>query len=162
MSENGQTLERPPVVNAAMLIRRPVAEVFKAIVDPEITSKFWFTKGSGSLEPGASVRWDWEMYGVWARGAVREFEEGRRILMEWSSDDTPTTVEWRFRPLTVDTTFVEVTNEGFAGSGDERVRQALDSMGGFTMVLAGLKAFLEHGIQLNLVADRLPAALRER
>jgi uncharacterized protein YndB with AHSA1/START domain len=39
-----------------MLIRRPVAEVFDAFVDPKITSKFWFTKGSGKLEPGKRVR----------------------------------------------------------------------------------------------------------
>lgn len=41
---------------------------------------------------------------------------------------------------------------------DEIVAQALDSMGGFTFVLAGLKAFLEHGIVLNLVADHNPDA----
>ena len=29
-------------------------------------------------------------------------------------------------------------------------------MGGFSLVLAGLKALLEHGIQLNLVADHFP------
>ncbi|MBC7990984.1 MAG: polyketide cyclase, partial [Luteimonas sp.] len=28
-----------------MLIRRPVAEVFEAFVDPAITSRFWFTRG---------------------------------------------------------------------------------------------------------------------
>ncbi len=36
-----------PVVKAEMLIRRPVAVVFEAFIDPTITSKFWFTKGSG-------------------------------------------------------------------------------------------------------------------
>jgi len=36
------------------------------------------------------------------------------------------------------------------------VEQALDSVGGFNLVLAGLKAFLEHGIELNLVRDRFP------
>ena len=35
---------------------------------------------------------------------------------------------------------------------------ALDSMGGFSLVLAALKAWLEHGIALNLVADRNPEA----
>jgi hypothetical protein len=31
-----------------------------------------------------------------------------------------------------------------------------DSTEGFTIVLAGLKAWLEFGIRLNLVADRFP------
>ena len=30
---------------AEMLIRKPVAEVFEAFINPDITSKFWFTKG---------------------------------------------------------------------------------------------------------------------
>jgi catechol 2,3-dioxygenase-like lactoylglutathione lyase family enzyme len=33
-----------------MLIRKPAAEVFEAFVDPDVTTHFWFTKGSGRLE----------------------------------------------------------------------------------------------------------------
>ena len=62
---NPVTLQRAhQVVKAEMLIRRPVAEVFEAFVDPAVTTKFWFTKSSGRLEAGKRVRWDWEMYGV--------------------------------------------------------------------------------------------------
>lgn len=32
----------------------------------------------------------------------------------------------------------------------------IDSTGGFTQVLAGLKALLEHGIELGLVRDSHP------
>ena len=51
-----------PIAKTEMLIRKPVSEVFEAFVDPAITSKFWFTKGSGRLQAGKQVRWDWEMY----------------------------------------------------------------------------------------------------
>jgi uncharacterized protein YndB with AHSA1/START domain len=44
-----------------MLIRKPVAEVFEAFVNPDITMKFWFTKSSGRLEAGKQVQWEWEM-----------------------------------------------------------------------------------------------------
>jgi uncharacterized protein YndB with AHSA1/START domain len=40
-------LTQTPMATAEMLIRRPVPEVFEAFVNPAITSKFWFTKGSG-------------------------------------------------------------------------------------------------------------------
>ena len=40
-------LTQVPVAKAAMLIRKPTAEVFEAFVDPAITSKFWFTKSTG-------------------------------------------------------------------------------------------------------------------
>jgi len=52
-----------------------------------------------------------------------------------------------------------VTNSGFTGTGDEQVAKALDSMGGFNLVLAGAKAWLEHGIELNVVLDRHPDAI---
>jgi hypothetical protein len=71
-----RTLEliRTPVAKAAMLVRRPVAEVFEAFVDPGKTSRFWFTWGSGRLEPGARVGWEWEMYGVSVDVAVKAVE----------------------------------------------------------------------------------------
>lgn len=53
-----------PVVKVEMLIRKPVHEVFEAFINPGITSKFWFTKGSGRLEAGTRVQWEWAMYGA--------------------------------------------------------------------------------------------------
>lgn len=149
-------LQTEPIVKAQMLIRRPVAEVFEAFVDPAITTRFWFTKSSGRLEPGKQVRWDWEMYGVFADVDVKAVEPNRRILIEW--DDPPRPVEWIFTAREDNTTLVSITNSGFRGSEDEIVAQAIDAMGGFVMVLAGAKALLEHNIVLNLVADHHPGA----
>ena len=153
------TLQNPPIARAQMLIRNPVAEVFEAFVNPELTTKFWFTKSSGRLEPGKQIRWDWDMYGVSAQVTVKAVEQDRRILIEW--DDPPCPVEWLFTPRADQTTMVTISNWGFRGSEDEVVAQAIDSMGGFTLVLAGLKALLEHGVLLNLVADHFPDAVAQ-
>ncbi|HVG35132.1 MAG TPA: SRPBCC family protein [Pyrinomonadaceae bacterium] len=140
-----------------MLIRRPVAEVFEAFIDPALTSKFWFTRGSGRLDAGRRVRWDWEMFGVSAEVSVKAVEPNKRILIEWSSaGGDSTTVEWLFAARADDTTYVTITESGFSGDGDEVVRKALGSQGGFTFLLSGLKAFLEHDIALNLSADHAP------
>jgi uncharacterized protein YndB with AHSA1/START domain len=148
-----------PVATAGMLIRKPVAEVFEAFVDPAITARFWFTRGSDRLDAGRPVRWEWEMYGVTVDVEVRELEPSRRIVIDWSSGGEPaTTVTWVFRELSSGT-LVSVENRGFAGDDDAVVRQALDATGGFTLVLAGAKAWLEHGIELGLVRDRFPAEL---
>lgn len=149
-------MENAPVVTAEMLIRRPAREVFEAFADPAITTRFWFTRSSGPLRAGARVRWSWDMYGVGTEVTVLELEPDQRLLIEW--DEPPTRVEWVFTPLPDDTTFVSITNSGFTGTDEEVVRQALDAMGGFSFVLAALKALLEHGIELNLVADHFPAA----
>ena len=154
-------LRQAPVATAAMLIRRPVAEVFEAFANPEITSRFWFTEGSGRLESGAQVQWDWEMYNVSVPVSVKEVEHDRRIRIEWAGYGGSTSVEWTFVPHSNDTTFVSITESGFSGTTDEIVKHALESTGGFTLVVAGLKAWLEHGISLNLVLDRFPAGLSE-
>ncbi len=156
---NDLRLTKEPYAKAAMLIRRPVTEVFEAFIDPAITTKFWFTKSSGRLEEGKQVQWDWEMYNASSQVSVKAIEENKRILIEWSGYGTPDLVEWTFNALTEDTTFVSITNSGFSGNGDELVEQAMGSTSGFTMVLAGLKALLEHNIRLNLVADRFPKGL---
>jgi uncharacterized protein YndB with AHSA1/START domain len=154
-------IEHTPSAKAEMLIRKPVVEVFEAFVNPAITSKFWFTKGSGRLEPGKQIKWDWEMYHSSVEVNVKAIEENKRILIEWGAYDTPTTVEWVFTPRADNTTFVSITNAGFSGEGDEMVEQAIGSTEGFTLVLAGLKALLEHNIILNLVSDRFPGGLEK-
>src|SRR5215472_10521420 len=103
-------LTQEPVAKAEMLIRRPVAEVFEAFIDPAITTKFWFTRSSGRLESGCQVQWDWEMYGVSSQVSVKAIEEQKRILIEWSGYGTPNLVEWIFTALEDDTTFVSITN----------------------------------------------------
>ena len=137
-----------------MLIRKPVAEVFEALVNPALTSKFWFTKGSGRLEAGKQIQWDWEMYGHSAPVSVKAIEENKCIVIEWPGYGAPSTVEWIFTPRSDDTTFVSITNTGFTGDRDEIIKQAVESTEGFTLVLAGLKALLEHNVILNLVPDR--------
>lgn len=148
-----------PVAKAQLLIRKPVAEVFEALIDPAITSRFWFSKGSGRLEKGKRIRWDWEMYGVHTEVDVKAIETNKRILIEWNGPENPSSVEWTFEEKGNDTTFIVVKNWGFKGDDNEIVAQVIDSTGGFTFLIAALKVFLEHGIEPNFVIDHAPDAL---
>lgn len=154
-------LSRAPVTRTGMLIRRPVEDVFEAFVNPEITTQFWFTRSSGRLEAGKQVEWEWDMYDVSAPVTVKAVEPNSRIVIEWPGYTNPTTVEWTFEPLADATTYVRITESGFAGDGDQLAQQVAGSTEGFSLVLAGLKAFLEHAIRLNLVADRFPKGIEE-
>jgi uncharacterized protein YndB with AHSA1/START domain len=154
-------LTRVPTMKTGMLIRKPVAEVFEAFVNPDITTKFWFTKGSGRLEAGKQVQWDWEMYGISVPVTAKAIEPNTRIVIEWAGYSGPSIVEWTFKPQPDGTTFVSITEDGYTGSGDELVKQVTDSTQGFTLVLAGAKALLEHNVKLNLVADRYPKGIEE-
>jgi uncharacterized protein YndB with AHSA1/START domain len=146
-------LTTPPVARATMLIRRPVAEVFRAFVDPAVTTRFWFSRASGRLEPGTTVTWFWDHHGVSADVRVTALEPDRRIAIAW-----PTPVEWTFAPQGDDATFVCIVASGFTGSDDEQVAQALDSTEGFNLVIAAGKAWLEHGLDLRLIADKHPTS----
>jgi uncharacterized protein YndB with AHSA1/START domain len=139
---------------AQMLIRRPAAEVFEAFVNPEITKNFWFTKASGRLEVNKKVTWQWEMYGVSTTVVPKQLLPGNKIVYEWG--EPPVTVEINFKTLSDGSTYVTVSECGFNKTGDELLKAVKDSTGGFTTVLDGLKAFMEHGINLNLIADKFP------
>src|SRR5262245_43052734 len=109
-------LTKSPVVHTAMLIRRPVSQVFEAIIDSAITSHFWFSKGSGRLVAGRTVQWEWEMYGVSIDVTATEIEPHKLIVMEWLGCSGPTTVTWRFQEVP-DGTFVEVEEAGWNRNG---------------------------------------------
>jgi uncharacterized protein YndB with AHSA1/START domain len=146
------------VAKAEMMIRKPVAEVFEAFINPEITAKFWFTKGSARLEAGKQVQWDWEMYGATAQVDVKAIEPNKRILIEWESYGGRTTVEWQFTARSNNETMVTIQESGFVGDDDQVVKGALESTEAFTIVICGLKAYLEHNILLNLIGDKFPDA----
>lgn len=154
-------LTQVPVAKTGMLIRKPVAEVFAAFIDPAVTTRFWFTKSSGRLEAGKEVKWEWEMYGASTMVTAIAVEPNKRIVIEWDGYTGRTTVEWKFAPLTDKETFVSISESGWTGEGDDLVKYACDSTGGFTWTLAGLKALLEHNVRLNLVADRFPKGPQE-
>jgi uncharacterized protein YndB with AHSA1/START domain len=156
LSENASKAEWSPVAKTGMLIRKSPEEVFAAFINPDITTKFWFTGSSGPLEVGKTVRWEWEMYDGSTQVTPKTIEPHRRIVIEWDGFRGPTTVEWKFARQQNDATFVSVTESGFTGTGEELLKKVTEATQGFTWVLASLKGFLEHGLQLNFVADRFP------
>ena len=137
---------------AQMMIRKPAADVFNAFIDPAVTTKFWFTKGSGKLELNKEVKWEWEMYNVSTMVIAKEIIPNEKLVYEWNTPAT--TVTMHFKSMGSDATYVTVTECGFDKTGDDLIAIIRDSTGGFTTVLDGLKAYLEHHLQLNLVADK--------
>lgn len=142
------------IVSNQMLIRRPVSKVFNALRNPEVTTKFWFTRSSGPLEEGGKVTWYWDMYGVNAEVQVESIIENELIKFQWG--EPRTTVEFQFIAISQDSTYVIIKNYGFSQEDEDLLEALKDNMGGFTFLLSAMKAWLEHGIQLNLVADKYP------
>jgi uncharacterized protein YndB with AHSA1/START domain len=139
-----------------MLIRRPAHDVYEAFVDPSVTTRFWFTKSTGRLDRQERVRWDWEMYDVHSDVEVIEVVPDERIVITWSGYQARERVEWNLTDRGDGTTYVTIEDSGFAGEPHELAEQAVSATEGFAYTLAGAKAWLEHGIELNLVPDKFP------
>lgn len=140
-----------------MLIRRPAAEVFGAFVDPAITTRFWFTRSTGRLAQGAKVTWYWDMYQHQTAVQVVRLVENQEIEILWgAAGGSRLRVQWLFEAYGPDATFVTIRMDGFRGSEAEILKQVSGTVEGFCWVLAGLKTYLEQGIEPHFVADRFP------
>ncbi|MCM4080217.1 SRPBCC domain-containing protein [Paractinoplanes hotanensis] len=141
-----------PVVDVSLLVRRPSAEVYEAFADPGIIRKFWLAHSSGRLETGARVRWAFKIAGAETDVEVIAAEPGRRLDLRWD-DGQPLTITFEDRG---DATVVRIRVAEFGG--DEPAAVAVETMSGFTLVLASVKMLLEHGIEGDLMYDRFPDA----
>ena len=150
----------------AARIARPVHEVFEAVADPEKLSSYFTTGGAqGRLEQGATVTWDFHDFPGAFPVDVIEVVPDRKIVLRWdaaegeqldaegrpdvASAGYKTSVTMTFTPLEGDTrTLVEIREEGW-----RETQGALDaSYGncqGWSQMLAALKAWVEHGINLR-------------
>ncbi|SDI92197.1 SRPBCC family protein [Chryseobacterium jejuense] len=141
-------------VEVQMLIRKPIEDVFEAFINPEVTTNFWFTKSTGKLEEGKTVTWEWEMYGVKNVVNVHQINPNQLIKTEWGEPSV--NVDYEFKTME-NGTLVVIKSYGFTQTGEDLLRQVNDNTGGFTTVLDGCKAYLEHGINLRLIEDKFPS-----
>jgi len=141
-----------PTVDVDMLIRKPAGEVYEAFADPERIRRFWLAQSSGRLEPGAMVRWKFKVAGAEADVHVVAADPGRLLDLRWD-EGQPLRISFDDRR---DSTQVRVQVTGFAG--EDAAAQAVESTSGFTLVLASLKMWLEHGIEGDLMYDKFPDA----
>lgn len=146
-------MESKIFVQAQMLIRKPIQEVFEAFINPEITINFWFTKSTGKLEEGKIIIWEWEMYGAKSDVKVLQIIPNQLIKTEWGLFSN--NVDYEFKEMEKGTLIV-IKSYGYSETGDELLSVINDNTGGFTTVLDGCKAYLEHGINLRLIEDKFP------
>jgi uncharacterized protein YndB with AHSA1/START domain len=134
------------IAKASMLIRRPVAEVFDAFVNPDTITKFWLESTTGPLAEGAQVGWHFMVPGATETVTVTAFEDQRRIAFDWSDGNS---VDMGFEAHGNDTTCLAVEVTGF-----ENENAVVNATEGFSIVLCDLKTLLESGRSANLVRDK--------
>jgi uncharacterized protein YndB with AHSA1/START domain len=145
-----------PAAKAAMLIRKPVHEVYEAMVNPEITSQFWFSKGIGRLDQEKEVEWTWEWYDVKQRASVGAIVPDQSVSFTWGDEKSPTQVDITFTGKGDDTTFISITETGFDADAPDLLERIVGQTEGWTLVTAAMKAYLEQGVRIRVVEDRHP------
>lgn len=142
---------------AEIRIRSTPTEVFRVFADASEMSKFWFTRRDDGLREGESVAW------FLGRGRdafsfdvrVKELNHPHKIVIEWGDGGEFTQVTWTFKETEDGDTILTIEESGFTGSSDAIIERALDSTGGFNQVIVAAKALIEHGVELNVVADHV-------
>jgi uncharacterized protein YndB with AHSA1/START domain len=136
-------------------VARPCAEVYEAVADPEQLSKYFTTGGArGRLEPGAEVTWDFHDFPGRFPVIVVEADPPRRLVIEWDAneaygDAANTRTVFDFEPLDGDTRTLVTITESYWKATPEGAKSAFGNCAGWTGMLAALKVWLEHGINLR-------------
>lgn len=136
-------------------IARPCTEVYEAVADPEQLSKYFTTGGAqGRLEAGTEVTWDFHDFPGAFPVRVLETDPPRRIVIEWDGEATTdesgaTTTIFEFEPIDDDRrTLVTITESSWRPT-TEGATRAFGNCEGWTGMLAAMKAWLEHEINLR-------------
>ena len=94
------------------------------------------------------------MYGVKSEVKVLQIIPNQLIRTEWGEPST--NVDYEFKTMEKGT-LVIIKSYGFSQTGEDLLKVINDNTGGFTTVLDGCKAYLEHGINLRLIEDKFPS-----
>ncbi|MEO5705551.1 MAG: SRPBCC family protein [Alteraurantiacibacter sp.] len=144
-------------------INAPVAEVFEAVADPAQLSRYFTTGGAqGRMEAGKTVMWDFADFPGAFPVDIVELVPNAKIVLEWGANEGDsgeigakmadagykTTVTMLFKALDDGRTLVEIVEEGWRDV-PGGVRSAFNNCEGWTGMLAAMKAWLEHGINLR-------------
>lgn len=152
----------------SMRVSRPVREVFEAVADPAKLSGYFTTGGAvGRLETGATVQWEFADFPGAFPVEVVEVVQDERIVLKWEANEGPpeggeatagaddmTTVTLSFSPLDGDTrTLVRIAEEGWRDT-PGGLKASYGNCMGWSQMLAAMKAYVEHGINLREGAYR--------
>lgn len=136
-------------------VERPCAEVYEAVADPEQLSRYFTTGGArGHLRPGEQVTWEFADFSGTFPVTVIDADPPHRLVIEWDNESTTsasgtTRVVFGFEALDGDSrTLVTITESAWRPTPDG-VKAAFGNCEGWTGMLAALKAWLDHGINLR-------------
>jgi len=159
--KNDQRLE----IKTGIKIAKPGHEVFEAIVDPAMISKYFLSSSSGRMEEGKTLTWKFPELDMTFPIRVDKTNKDKYISYYWTDfeDNTETHVEITLEPRENNMTFVSVTEKS-RDNNEKGIKWLKGNTEGWSGFLNCLKAYLEYGINLRKNAvdsSQLPTMKKE-
>ena len=130
-------------------VRRPAAEVFDAVVNPEKLSRYFVQSASAALAEGATVHWRFAEIPGEHPVRVSRVVKDQTVALEYDRPDGGKIgVEMVFLPLDTNATTVQIIETGWRGT-PEDISESYGNAGGWMHMMCCLKAYLEYGINLR-------------
>jgi uncharacterized protein YndB with AHSA1/START domain len=136
-------------------IRTTPEKLWQALTDPEFTQRYFGnTRHESKWTPGAAWRMVKSDGTVTDAGEVLEIEQNRRLVLKWRNEFKPELKEEGYSRMTYELepkgNLVRLTVIHEIDRPDSRLIHAVS--GGWPMILASLKSFLETGEGLDTSA----------
>lgn len=136
-------------ISTALQIKKPVGEVYEAIVDPIKMSGYFLSEGSERMDAGAQPVWKFPEFEETFSINVIKTVPNERVVFEWEgAKDTTTKVEIELEPKPDGATLVRV-REGELAQDETGIKWLKNNTEGWANFLACMKCYLEHGINLR-------------
>lgn len=130
---------------ASIGIQKPVSEVFEAIIDPEKMQNYFISKGSGMMEVGKEIIWEFPEFEGSYSLTTTEIITNEKIVFVW---DPKSVVTIELQKFSENETVVKVSEEGHEND-EKAIKWAIGQTEGWANFLACMKAWLEYGIRLR-------------
>lgn len=133
---------------ASIQIRKPIHEVFEAIVDPNKMSHYFIKGSTGRLETGRTVQWTFPEFPDSFPVTGKTIEADSYISFDWSGGTAGQLVEIHLSTYRDSATVVKIT-EHEMNNDQDGILIMMRQTEGWANFLACLKAYLEYGINLR-------------
>ena len=135
-------------IKTVIQVAKPVSVVFDAIIDPAKMSNYFIAKGSGKMEAGKEILWQFPEFETQFPIHVDKVEENNLVSFRWASGEQENNVEISLSPRAGNATLVTVVERGMDNN-EAGIKWLKGNTEGWANFLACLKAWLEYGINLR-------------
>ena len=132
-----------------MGILKSSSEIFEAVVNPDIMTRYFISGSTGKMESGKSLKWTWTDYEGEHEVKVGKIEKDKVISFEWSGSGVNCVVVITLEPKGNDKTLVMITESEWPAD-YKGANQCMGQVEGWTHFLMCMKAYLEYGIDLRI------------